>query len=356
VAGVLVVAAVLREPGPGRAALLFAAALAPLLSVVVAVAWVVKPWAVGAMIAVTLVAAWVTLGALVNRSTRAIAVTLCVALALWAGALGFLRDVAAWHPHLERAVVEPKSGPTVVGFYLGGSGGDVYVASESRPRFVTLIRKDDVGTLQFGERVAVDQQARGNQDGSKDNEGAGGTGTTGTDTSGGGADGGSGSADDAVIPVSPEAARPDPTLRRVIATAYGSVDGVPLRLQIMEPRRGTSLMVLNLRLTSRDVADEGTPRRLIVGSVFDDGVATERSDMRDTVDGLAIADLDGKHRHTVARDDDGVCLCSRGLRQVALDPGQSVRLFATFAPAPTSGTFELQVDGFGDIPLATGPS
>jgi hypothetical protein len=141
----------LGPSGWPKALLLLSAAVAPLVGVVVAVSVLMRGWYIVAMVLVTIALIWVTLGALANASRAAVALTLFVALALWAGALGFLRDLGADDPKLETAVVERKDAPTVSGFYLGGSGTDVYIASESEPRTVTLIKKDDVVRLSFGE-------------------------------------------------------------------------------------------------------------------------------------------------------------------------------------------------------------
>jgi hypothetical protein len=313
------------SPGWPKVALLLAAALAPFVVLLVGVARLMEVRYIVAMAVVTLAAIWLTLGALVNRSRLAVALTLFAALALWSGALGFLRDLGASNPELETAFVEPKNAPALSGFYLGGSGGDVYIASESKPRTVTLIKKDDVASLSFGEAMSVEPKDTG--------EGGGGGKT---------ADKGGG----------PEPAlTPDPTLQDVVAVALGMLDGVPLRLEVMEPQLGKRLMVLNLRLTNRSTLDKGIPRRLIIGSLFDNQLPGEPSDARDTLDGLSVADLDGSYRHAVAHDTEGQCLCSRLLGSVAVEPGQSVRLYVTFSPAPKDRHFTLQVDGFGSIPI-----
>jgi hypothetical protein len=314
-----------------RVRLLVLAALTPLIGAGVALVLVMKPGAIVAIFLVTIVAAWLTLGALINRGRAGVALTLFGALALWAGALGVLRDLGAKHPKLEVASVERTNKTTVSGFYLGGSGGDVYLASESKSRRVTLIKKDDVALLSFGPAVAV-KSAQGSP--STNPTKGGGSNVGGNDSS------------------KKPGGTPDATLRKVVAVAQGTLDGVPVWLEILKPRLGKRLMVLNLRLTNL-TAQTPIPRRLVVGNLLDDGIAAgEPADQRETLDGLSLADLDGSRRHVIARDSERRCLCSSQLGRVAVDPGQAIRLYVTFWPAPANGRFELQVPGFGSIPVA----
>jgi hypothetical protein len=128
---------------------------------------------------------------------------------------------------------------------------------------------------------------------------------------------------------------------------------VPVRLDVMKPHRGDRLMVLNLRLTNLSTRDR-IPRPLIIGSLLDDGeVVGEPSNQRETLDGLTLADLDNGRHYLIARDTRKNCLCSSQLSRIAVEPGQAVKLYVTFAPSPAD-KFELQVPGFGSIPVVAG--
>jgi hypothetical protein len=144
-------------------------------------------------------------------------------------------------------------------------------------------------------------------------------------------------------------------LQDVVAATPGTLDGADLWLEVMKPQVGKRLMVLNLRLTNRSSRGGSLPRRLEIGTLLDDGATGEQRDERDTLDGLSVADLDGSNRLAVAHDTEGRCLCSRKLDHVAVEPGESIRLYVTFSPAPKRRAFELQVDGFGSIPLKSSP-
>jgi hypothetical protein len=319
-----------REWSRLAAGLLLLASLAPIAGVVSAVADKMDGPLIAVMIGVTFGVAWMAFGALVDLSRLRTAVTLFVALMAWSGALAFLRDLGADVPELETARVTRQGAPALDGYYLGGSGGDVYVASFDRPPRVTVVNKYDVTGLDFGTAIPVDPKDRTKP--GKQGSG-GGTHTPGT------------------VPV-PE---PDATVREVVASANVVLDHVPVHVDVLKPQRGGKLIVLNLRLTNTTSQKDGLPRpSLVVGELLDDPTAGARSDGQDTLDGLALVDLDASLRHVAAHDERGRCLCSHGLSRLELKPGETANLYVTFGAPPAGRKLALQMDPDLSIPLKSG--
>lgn len=133
--------------------LLVAAVAAPLVAAVVAVLSDVHVLCSVAVLLVTVGAIWLTVGALVDATRAQGAITLFAAFLLWAGAVSFLRELGLKHPMAEfqYAVVTRTNLPPLCGLYLGGAGGDVYVASNKGPHTVYLVPKNDVVTLSFSQ-------------------------------------------------------------------------------------------------------------------------------------------------------------------------------------------------------------
>ena len=292
-----------------------------LIGTVVAVLAVVEPVYAVAIAALTAVAVWVTFNALSQRSPAGVALTLFAAFAIWSGAVAFLRDFGELDPKLERAAVERDRQPTVTGLYLGGGSGDVYLASEKRPRTVTMVREEDVTSLRFGDSVELEELDE--PDGGAGPTGGGGGGSDGSGTS----DGGGGA----------EPPTPSPTPGAVLASEAGTLDGIPARLEIVGVERKRRLIGLSLRLRNESSTTDAIGRRLTIGALLDDGSAEDRGDDRDSLDGLQVIDLDGSRTRPVAEDSRGLCVCSRGLSRVAIEPGGAELLFATFSRPPPSG-------------------
>lgn len=144
-----------RRPGWPKTLFLTLAVVAPLVGLFVAAFVRIEFRYLMAIALVTLLVVWLTLGALVRATRRRTALTVLAAFAVWAGTVAFLRDLGARHPKFEAAVVMRKHSPAECGFYLGGAGGDVYIASYRTPRTVTRIAKDDVAALSFSAAVPV---------------------------------------------------------------------------------------------------------------------------------------------------------------------------------------------------------
>jgi hypothetical protein len=298
---------------PGLA--LVVAVAGPLIGAVVAMTLVVWPRYIVAMTVLTLLLVWLMLGALRGRSAGGVALTVFAALALWSGAVGFLRLAGAREPELETATVERRAAAALTGFYLGGSGGDVYLASFDRPRRVMLVQEEDVVSLSFGQPAKVEVA----ETDSKDEGGKTGPAEPGVTTPG--ADG--------------EA----PTL----IEKRSRIDGVLLRLEVVGLRRGSGLIAIDFRLTNLETKTSG--RSFVIGRALDDGVNDGRGNEGDSLDGLDVIDPDRNLWYPVARDERGHRLCTGGLNSLVLDPQESAILWATFG-RPAGRSLTLHVPHF----------
>lgn len=124
------------------------------------------------------------------------------------------------------------------------------------------------------------------------------------------------------------------------------VDGVPLRMDVALLRRVGNTATLDLRL--RNNAAHGGPT-FVLGTYFDD------EDWWEDVSGIYLMDPATGHRLPVRTDIDDECLCTRNTDDIAIRPGGTAMLTATF-PAPSRGasTADVIVPHFGafrDVPL-----
>jgi hypothetical protein len=287
----------------------------PLVGTAIALWRVVELPYLAAIGVVTGALVWLSISALAGRSPAGVALTLFAALALWSGAVGFLRLAGAQDPEnaFETATVEQKDGRFIDGLYLGGSGGDVYLATRDKPHVVKHVRDEDIALLSVDEPGSGGKPSAGERTGGKGGE---------IPPAGGG------------------------TLE-VLAFRDTTIDGVELRLEIVGRNEGKRLVTLDLRLTNR--SDRMTGRLFTVGDAFDDGVADGEGNVRDSLDGLMLTDLDASLAYPVARNEDGGCVCTDGLQRISLDPGASTAMNATFGRPQNGGKLELTVPGF--LPL-----
>jgi hypothetical protein len=301
------------------AAVLFAL-VAPLIGAMVALGFIVE-WGYLLVIGLVTVAfAWLTVGALARHgaSGAGAAWTLLAALALWSGVVGFLRLAGARHPELEKATVQLKKGEPVRGFYLGGSGGDVYIASGD-PRVVRLIREEDVADLSVGEAEPV-PPSHGVESRNVGGESTGGQ--------------------DAEVPGLHVFGIPVETM----------LDGIPLQLEVVGFHRGGTLLTLDLRLKNLSDPSKGA-RPFTVGDAFDDGVADGQGNVLDSLDALRLTDQNGSLTYPVARDEDGRCVCTDDLRRVTINSGEFTLVTATFGRPGDGAMLLLHARGFPTLNL-----
>jgi hypothetical protein len=145
-----------------------------------------------------------------------------------------------------------------------------------------------------------------------------------------------------------------------LASRDGEIDGVPVRLDIVEFVRSGSTVQLTIGLTN--LAEVGGSDAQI-SDTFDDGAqAAPRSPAEaagdldaHTMDGISLIDGTNSKRHLVARDSAGDCVCDGDLSAKFLEPGVPALLSATFgAPPEDVEALDVQIPGFGtftDVPL-----
>jgi hypothetical protein len=107
-----------------------------------------------------------------------------------------------------------------------------------------------------------------------------------------------------------------------IATADGETAGVTATVKELKRSSGG---IVSLKF----VIANGTDQRVDVGYTYGDP-AHEIPDFA-SVGGVQLIDPVGKKKYFVARDSDGKCICSRGVKDIAA--GTSVNVWAKF-PAP----------------------
>jgi len=137
-----------------------------------------------------------------------------------------------------------------------------------------------------------------------------------------------------------------------IASRVGTVNGGPVRLDILELSRDGKTATLSLRLVySRNAGD-----RVQVGDSFGDGATDDgESFSESSLDGISLLDTEKGKRYRVFRDESGRCVCDRELSDVYVAPGQPVLMSATFdAPPEDLKDIDVLVPRFGafrDIPI-----
>lgn len=108
-----------------------------------------------------------------------------------------------------------------------------------------------------------------------------------------------------------------------IATADGEAAGVTATIKELKRASGGTI---SLKL----VITNGSGKRLNTGYDF----ADPDNSVRDfnSIGGVQLIDPVGKKKYFVARDSEGKCVCSQGLKD--LEPGESVNVWAKFAAPP----------------------
>jgi hypothetical protein len=142
-----------------------------------------------------------------------------------------------------------------------------------------------------------------------------------------------------------------------LAAREGSVDQIPVELEIVELRRSAATVTLTFHLT---LVDEETDEPQ-VSDTFADGVYPEAENGREAalgnnLDGIELIDGTNRKRHLVARDSSGVCVCDTDLSGVYVTADAPLILSATFAaPPPDVEAMDVHIPTFGvfaDVPLS----
>lgn len=130
-----------------------------------------------------------------------------------------------------------------------------------------------------------------------------------------------------------------------IATADGEAGGVTLAVKEFKRASGGTLS-LKFTITNNSAKD------LDVGYSF----ADSDNSIKDfaSIGGVQLIDPVGKKKYFVARDSDGRCVCSQGLKDVK--PGSSINVWAKF-PAPPDDVQKISIivphfSPMDDVPIS----
>jgi hypothetical protein len=130
----------------------------------------------------------------------------------------------------------------------------------------------------------------------------------------------------------PAVAAPAPAAAgAVIATADGEKAGVTASLKELKRSSGDTI---SMKL----VITNGSDKSLPIGYDFGDR-EREVADF-DSIGGVQLIDPVGKKKYFVARDSEGKCICSRGLKDI--NAGASINVWAKF-PAPPADVQKISV-------------
>jgi hypothetical protein len=145
--------------------------------------------------------------------------------------------------------------------------------------------------------------------------------------------------------VAPPAAAPAPAAEQGLATADGETPGVTATVKELKRSSG-GIVSLKFVITnaSAKAADVG----------YNYGDPDHHIGDHASVGGVQLIDQAGKKKYFVARDSEGNCVCSRGLKDIA--PGTSLNAWARF-PAPPDDVKKISViiphfSPLDDVPIA----
>ncbi|MCO1658068.1 hypothetical protein [Pseudonocardia humida] len=134
--------------------------------------------------------------------------------------------------------------------------------------------------------------------------------------------------------------------------AVDETDGQPVAVRVDLNEVRVIEQVLQVTFTARNTnapaRGDAPPGRWQVADFFGDGVAA--ADALDAVDGVYVVDPVHTTRHLPGRNPDGQCLCSGGLTDVSVLPGDGAVLTATFAaPTPDVQVVNVHVPRVGEF-------
>jgi hypothetical protein len=139
------------------------------------------------------------------------------------------------------------------------------------------------------------------------------------------------------------------TPSEAVASKEETISETPVRLDLLSLRRAGELAELELRLTNLQEPETGADR-FQTGGLFD---GPEIEDDY-SVDGIYLIDPVNRKKYPVAKDSEGICVCSE-LASDLLEPGDSIALTATYGAPPDDVTqVDVSVPSFGtfrDVPL-----
>ena len=142
----------------------------------------------------------------------------------------------------------------------------------------------------------------------------------------------------------------------VLASRDGSIDGDPIKADILELRRTGGTVALSVRFSYTGQEDNASAQ---IGQDLSNGVNDKQADGSGdpfTFDGPSLIDGQNSKRHLVARDSTNACVCDSGLSSKFVKPDAPVILSAVFGAPPSDVTkMGVQIPQFGtfaDVPLS----
>jgi hypothetical protein len=139
-----------------------------------------------------------------------------------------------------------------------------------------------------------------------------------------------------------ETAAATATPSEAVAVKEVTIDGKPVRLELVSLRRTGELTELELRLTNAQDPDEASGETFQASGLFDG----PETDDEDTLDGIYLVDPVNRKKYPVAKDSEGMCVCSDSSGLLAA--GDETALTATFGAPPEDVTqVDVSVPEFG---------
>jgi hypothetical protein len=139
-----------------------------------------------------------------------------------------------------------------------------------------------------------------------------------------------------------------------LGSRNAGIDRQQATVTLNELKRAGNLVTLNFTVSG--AVDLGS-QSMQIAQTFDDGQTNQsKQGTAFTTDGVFLVDNVNKKKFPVARDTDGLCVCSSELASTFVRQNQPVTLTATFA-APANGVDKLdvvvpRVGTFTDVPLS----
>jgi hypothetical protein len=271
------------------------------------------------MAVITLLALWMCLGALVDKSLGAAALTLFIAIVAWSGALQYARELGSRHPTFPSTTLTFKdpSTPAAEGLLIAGTSDGVVIANreeDHKRRQVRMYPNDLLQSVQFGDPVTVNPNTKKAKTQKSDD--ANGTGNA-----------GNASADDQPVYELPiqEPLKNAPATQ----THDAEVAGLPVRLEILSLQRAGRLTYLWMRVVNMDDQDEHTAEELL-------GLDGQ------TLHTLVVVPHGSNINYTVAHDGE-YCGCSSNLDIAKIPPYAQLNIWASYTLPPAVQSVDITI-------------
>ncbi len=274
------------------------------------------------MAVTTVLAVWITLGALVGKREGATALTLFVAIVVWSGALQYARELGNREPAFPEATLTLEDGSDASGLLVGRTSDVVILAAiraERGLREVSVYPADRVHSLGIGNQVHINTSDKSVDDSESS-----------SDPTGGGEPG--------VEQTEYEPPTQEPfSATTPIETLDAEVNSIPVRLGMLGVQRRDGVTYVWLRVVNMDRTWHTVAEMLLLD--------------RGLLDTPIALDPGSGLTYEVAQHRVG-CGCSAGLDAVQLQPHAQLNVYAafTFPASTTNATLTVPAIGtFDDV-------